>query len=258
MPPSNSEKTLHINLASCEYVWVEKSIGNVPMDTEEWCIYYNTQITAALKYEGQQILLEPNWIYLIPPRTQAYGTLLSSSFQLVLFFSLPTFHLDIEPGVYKAPAVDIVIDGANRLSSMTEKDRYGLIGQLYSNFLITYTLSRLDITLARRKQIDYRIQNAITYINKFYTENIAIRHLANTQHMSREAFSRLFKNETGLSPYDYITTLRLSKARLLLHSSNQSIKSVALSVGYKDQYYFSRLFKKQHGLSPKAYRRSNP
>lgn len=252
------EGLFRINLVSCEYVWVDKNIGDIPMDTDEWCLYYNTQVTAALQYEGRQILLEPNWIYLIPPHTKAHGTLLSSSFQLILFFLLPAFHLEIKAGIYKAPAIDIVIDGVNRLSSMTEKDRYGLIGQLYSSLLITYTLSRLDITLAQRAQIDHRIQNAVTYMNRFYTQNIAIGHMAKTRNMTREAFSRLFKKEMGRSPFDYISNLRMSKARLLLHSSTQPIKSVAQLVGYSDQYYFSRLFKKHHGLSPKAYRKSNP
>ena len=89
------EGNFRVDLVSCEYVWVDKNIGNVPMNTKEWCLYYNAEVTAALQYEGRQIFLEPNWIYLIPPHTEVYGTLLSSSFQLVLYFYLPSIHLNI-------------------------------------------------------------------------------------------------------------------------------------------------------------------
>ena len=252
------EGNFRVDLVSCEYVWVDKNIGNVPMNTKEWCLYYNAEITAALQYEGRQIFLEPNWIYLIPPHTEVYGTLLSSSFQLVLYFYLPSIHLNIEPGIYKAPAIDIVIDRVTRLSSMAEKDRYGLIGQLYSNLLVSYTLSQLDITLSQRTVIDHRIQKSVTYLNRSYTQNIAIENLANSQNMTGEAFSRLFKKELGRPPFDYISNLRMNKARLLLQNTNQSIKSIAQAVGYSDQYNFSRLFKKHYGMSPKAYRLSHP
>ena len=179
-------------------------------------------------------------------------------FQLVLYFYLPSIHLNIEPGIYKAPAIDIVIDRVTRLSSMAEKDRYGLIGQLYSNLLVSYTLSQLDITLSQRTVIDHRIQKSVTYLNRSYTQNIAIENLANSQNMTREAFSRLFKKELGRPPFDYISNLRMNKARLLLQNTNQSIKSIAQAVGYSDQYNFSRLFKKHYGMSPKAYRLSHP
>ncbi|WP_372779032.1 helix-turn-helix transcriptional regulator [Litorivivens sp.] len=251
-------ESFHVDLVSCEYVWVDKNVGKVPMNTKEWCLYYNAEVTAALQHESRQILLEPNFIYLIPPNTEVYGTLLSSSFQLVLFFHLPSFHIDLEPGVYKSPAIDIVIDRATRLSSMEKNERYGLIGQLYSNLLVSYVLSQLDIALFKRTAIDRRIQKSVSYLNRSYTECIAIEDLAKRQNMTRESFSRLFKKELGRPPFEYIVNLRMNKARLLLQNSNQSIKSIANVVGYSDQYNFSRLFKKYYGMSPKAYRLSHP
>ena len=66
---------------------------------------------------------------------------------------------------------------------------------------------------------------------------------------------RCFKEETGMTPYAYLTHLRMDLAkRLLSHSGNSSVKDIAIQCGYADQYYFSRVFSKSAGRSPIKYR----
>ena len=73
--------------------------------------------------------------------------------------------------------------------------------------------------------------------------------------IDRSYFYRLFKNETGLSPVDYINRRRISQAETLLSNSSLSIKDVAFSVGFTDQMYFSRVFKRLNGQPPSEFRR---
>ena len=67
--------------------------------------------------------------------------------------------------------------------------------------------------------------------------------------------SKIFKEETGEAPINYLIKMRLERARIQLESDNgQSIKAISNSVGYDDVYYFSKLFKKYYGMSPVHYR----
>ena len=68
-------------------------------------------------------------------------------------------------------------------------------------------------------------------------------------------FSTLFKKETGQNFVDYLTELRISKAKELLCGDVLSVQDVAEMVGYSDLKYFSRLFKKATGVSPSDYKK---
>lgn len=66
---------------------------------------------------------------------------------------------------------------------------------------------------------------------------------------------RIFKNAINSSPAQYISYLRLEKAKNMLTASNYTVAEVAASSGFEDPYYFSRLFKRSTGLSPSEYRK---
>jgi two-component system response regulator YesN len=68
--------------------------------------------------------------------------------------------------------------------------------------------------------------------------------------------SSLYKAATGQNVNEYLTALRIEKAKELLLDGHKKTHEVALSVGYRDASYFSALFKKRVGRSPSAYRES--
>lgn len=74
--------------------------------------------------------------------------------------------------------------------------------------------------------------------------------------MSYGYFSRCFHDIIGQSFSEYCISVRMKEAQLLLKNTDDSIQSIAFSVGYHDEKYFSRLFKKVTGLSPSEYRKS--
>ena len=74
-------------------------------------------------------------------------------------------------------------------------------------------------------------------------------------YLSSYYISKLFKNETGDTPINYLIRLRMKKAgELLEEDPTLSIQTVAAAVGYEDAYHFSKLFKKYYGLSPLYYK----
>jgi AraC-like DNA-binding protein len=73
--------------------------------------------------------------------------------------------------------------------------------------------------------------------------------------ISRNHFSRLFKDISGYAPQTFLIQARLSLAAEFLTGSTDSIRSIASRVGIENEFYFSRLFKKRYYLSPREYRR---
>ena len=61
-----------------------------------------------------------------------------------------------------------------------------------------------------------------------------------------------------MTPMQFIVSLRVNNAQILLEQTNYSIYEIAKIVGYDDQLYFSRLFRKQKGVSPSQYRKRQP
>lgn len=73
--------------------------------------------------------------------------------------------------------------------------------------------------------------------------------------VSRTHFFRVFREQTGQSPYQYHLQLLIRRAGSMLRDSELSVKQISLALGFRNPYHFSKLFKKKSGLSPSDYRR---
>ncbi|SDM83944.1 AraC family transcriptional regulator [Acetanaerobacterium elongatum] len=97
------------------------------------------------------------------------------------------------------------------------------------------------------------IDLALRFIEYNYSTNIGVDDIATHIGLSRSHLYRLFIKHLGLSPNDFLTEFRISKACALIRSTNLSIGEIASSVGFDDQLYFSRVFKRHKGVSPARY-----
>ncbi|OPH54837.1 hypothetical protein BC351_30835 [Paenibacillus ferrarius] len=102
--------------------------------------------------------------------------------------------------------------------------------------------------------LDERVERSITYIEQYYTEKVSIEKLAEVAGgMPSVAFSRLFRNETGVPPLEYVANVRMNQAKLQLDRKNSRVKEVAAAVGFRSEFYFSRMFQRLVGVSPTLY-----
>ncbi|MBE9064599.1 AraC family transcriptional regulator [cf. Phormidesmis sp. LEGE 11477] len=100
----------------------------------------------------------------------------------------------------------------------------------------------------------YQLRQAIDYIRAHLAENLSLDTMSTEVGMSRFYFCRLFKQSTGITPYQYLIKCRVEKAKLLLRRRKSSIADVALEVGFSNQSHFTKHFKRLIGITPKTYR----
>lgn len=98
------------------------------------------------------------------------------------------------------------------------------------------------------------ILDAITHIENNYKNKITLEELSSKVNLSSFYFSRIFKKETGYSPYEYIIMIRLNEAKKLLKSTKLPIKEIAFSTGFNSESNFVTCFKNNTNVTPKEFR----
>ena len=92
------------------------------------------------------------------------------------------------------------------------------------------------------------------YLKTYYRESIQLEDLASMTHLSRFYISHSFKKDVGLSPMEYLMTIRIKESKILLRTTNYSVSQIADIVGFTTPTYFSKQFRKVTGISPSDYR----
>lgn len=101
---------------------------------------------------------------------------------------------------------------------------------------------------------NYLTKKIIDFIEKNYSREITLKLLSQNLNVSPNYISRLFKEDTGQSLFEYINEVRINKAKKLLKNGELKINEVGYRVGFKSPVHFDIVFNKFTGLSPKQYR----
>lgn len=140
---------------------------------------------------------------------------------------------DMERIIRDSFSMDVLKDGLVRLFEETMTLRDGQTASRYSQVL----------------------EDARTFIQENYAkEEISLNTVAARVNISPSYFSSIFSQEMGVTFVEYLTGVRMEKAKELLMCSNLKTSEIGYEVGYKDSHYFGYLFKKTVGCTPKEYR----
>ena len=100
-------------------------------------------------------------------------------------------------------------------------------------------------------------KNAVDFIDSHYMEeDMSLNKAANAANVSANHFSALFSQNMGQTFIEYLTNLRMNKAKEYLRCTSMRSSEIAGEIGYKDAHYFSYLFKKTQGMTPSDYRKA--
>lgn len=110
--------------------------------------------------------------------------------------------------------------------------------------------------LARTRQVDDAgIARCQTWIAEHYMEAAPVAAMAKLSGLAERTFKRRFQQATGMTPMDYVHTLRIEEAKQMLEAGDMPVEAIAQEVGYEDAAFFGRLFRREVMLTPAQYRR---
>jgi two-component system response regulator YesN len=149
-----------------------------------------------------------------------------------------------------------------------DHDLFGMEKRLLSDLYSFRSLEQIEVWLkgvcgealqgvaqTRKDLTRSQMMEAVDYIHSHYSDpDLSVKTVSSRIFMSTSYFSALFKAHTGRTFVEYVTDIRMDKAKELLKHSGMKTYEIAASTGYQDPQYFSVLFKKHTGDTPTEYR----
>jgi len=184
----------------------------------------------------------------------------------ILFFAIDNLHI---PGLAEGCIVPMdahpVIEAGSYddtlksfLSVMVDeltqkKAHYKAISTNIASMFCYYILRLYDVKVENPRHVEI-CNEAMRYIEDNYQSDVNLDTLANSVHMSKYHFIRIFKETLGISPMKCLLRIRLANAKDMLWRTELSIGDIAKAVGYENALTFSRVFKNSEDISPTDYR----
>ncbi len=273
-----------LQLLCCRYWWLRKWEFR-ELSFPYWRIYWNKQAGASISYNGNEYVLTPDKIVIIAPNTsfatrlfndkipidgyeleggrvwetETEEELVSKGYIIHLFihFNIGLPYDQVAPGIFIFDLNDHLLQKLSEITKHLSQDstRFDFFSALVIQSLVSDLLSEIPKFSWNSTSVDYRIIDVFDFIENNLTGELSNSKLAENAKLSTNAFTRLFRNEVGVSPQKYVRQKRVDKACVLLHHSLLTIDEVAVQSGFANRYHFSREFKSQTGLSPALYRK---
>ncbi len=111
------------------------------------------------------------------------------------------------------------------------------------------------LVIRSKKKMTPVITKAQQYILDHYDKDLSVDDIADEVSLSKYHFSRLFKEETGYSPHEFLYSVRLRNAKKMLSETKQSVNSIAAACGFSNTSHFIRAFKKETLVTPASFRK---
>ncbi len=120
---------------------------------------------------------------------------------------------------------------------------------------LTVAVNKIDEIKEAEECKDERLIEILNYIQTNYLD-VTLEDLSEKFYLSKPYLSKYIKEKSGMTFGETVKRVRMKKARALLKSTNMTVESIALSVGYQNVEHFNRLFKKAYKMTPVQYRNS--
>jgi AraC-like DNA-binding protein len=275
----------NVQLLCCRYWWL-KHWESKNLSFPYWRVYWNANSGGHLAFNGKIYDLTPDKVFVISPNTPFStfiqkpskkqteyrlegGRISLSTNEEVLKekgYILHLFtHFNIGmPYDYVKPNIFVFSVNPYLEHKLKEITRYltreNEKFNFYSSLLIHSIISDL-LTMVPKEQwniisADNRILNILLYIEHNLSGSLSNDVLADKSNLATNAFTRLFRDETGISPQKFVKKIRIDRACMLLHHADMTIDEIASLTGFADRYHFSRIFKQITGYSPGSFRKS--
>lgn len=137
-----------------------------------------------------------------------------------------------------------------------QEHQYCLQSLLYEFFAVLTRNVQMEGIPRERKESVY-VQQAVNFVRNNFFRGIGVADMASHACISRSYLYRLFQENLGISPKEFLTQFRITRSKDLLTVTDLSVEGVAMSCGYEDALVYSKTFKRAVGVPPSVYRKEN-
>lgn len=130
----------------------------------------------------------------------------------------------------------------------SSKELYQMVSELFLNLLGSMSCQNL-------KSYSPHIQKAVMHLQNNYAQTLSLSDVAELLGLSSSYFSKVFRDEVGSNFVDYLTELRISKAKMLLCETTMTITEIGRQTGFPNYNYFIRVFRERTGQTPMSYQK---
>lgn len=235
-------------------------------DSYRFLLFYTLSGCGKLNYNGKTYFLTPNTIAIIYCGTpHRYETLDAQGWDFLWFHyngSAASTYYDLYNGeelyLHEIFPNSREADLVHKITSCSgsynvEKDL--IINQWILDLMTLCILSKRKKIQQRSPVITEKLQAALGYMTEHLNEKISISDISHSVYLSQYHFQRLFKKQTGVTPYEYLIHLRINRAKDLLVSTDASLEDIAASCGFSDSKNLIYNFKRVVHTTPNQYRK---
>lgn len=231
-----------------------------------YLLLYTISGRGYMKYRGEEYSLTENTVSLIDcSEYQHYGTRPGETweFRYIHFYgkTADQYYRMLEERraefmeISDPSQMDLLF---HRMRSQAEQS--GRIPDLRISSIMESILTELLVEQQYEKNaLNIRYQEEVMrlmeYLKEHYQENLSVDQMAERVSMSKYHFIRVFKQITGVSPYEYLKILRMNESKKMLKETDYSIGQIADFLGYSNVNLYIQNFKKCVGLTPLQYRK---
>ena len=233
-------------------------------DMNSFLLIMTVNGSGALHINGKSYMAVKDQLSIIPPSVpHSYYASLGSSWEFYWIHISPENSEDflnyfIQKCGYQF-TVPNIIKICSHIEFLLESHKFGLDSQIYISRIISRLLydilEYITLNVNVKFDNDTNIKNTLQYIHEHYTEQISIEDISSYICLSPGHTIKNFKKYTGYTPYAYLKMYRLMKACEQLTDTSDSVKKIALDVGYKSTSHFISEFKAEKNSTPSQYRK---
>lgn len=167
------------------------------------------------------------------------------------FFSTehPLFHIPLSLG---SDIIYLFNQGIKAAKHMEKGYQQLLSG--YVNMMLGYISSYDKASSQAEKEMAEDIHQAMLYIHNNYHKDLRSEEVAKAISWGYSRFRKVFLQQTGMTPYQYIQETRIKQSKFLIMNSTKALKEIAYDVGFSNPDYFSTAFRRITGVSPQKFR----
>jgi len=221
-------------------------------------LYIPESGSGLLELNGETIVMEPGYAYLLPPEVPISYSCPESMVKLYFHLELLTpDHYDLFFGCRHILQTPVSQAQFARYLSLYQSESYYSCLQLKTELyqLLLQLYRQLPLYNAKAPSYSEEVRSTIDYIHRHLSAQLTANELAQRLRISGVTLNKRFRTELGMTVRKYVEEQLLMQAKALLCHTELSIADISARLGFSDQFYFSNKFKVCTGYTPRLYRR---